>query len=246
MTSFKVFVEWCIHCARSVVRTVPSDPYACMPTVPIEDNVATASGTNNVECRVIKWQFSPRTCTIRDSTCHSKHAHVPTLFGWETEQASHFLFASTLQWGIILAKGTNCGHCLLQSKRASMTTCINGLDKIKSGYITPTSSGGQEWAELLHNPRALGGPQQRGQNQKWLHHACLLRSPKMGGKATQPRRSMPFSQLQKHVIGRSGRENLHLLSWALNKMLQSHCARLSQKIPHRDMLPNGWRWDSNR
>ena len=33
------------------------------------------------------------------------------------------------------------------------------------------------------------GPQQEGQNQKWLHHPCLLVGPKMGGNATQPLRS---------------------------------------------------------
>ena len=30
-------------------------------------------------------------------------------------------------------------------------------DKIKSGYLT--FSGGHKWAELLHNPCILGGPQ---------------------------------------------------------------------------------------
>ena len=32
----------------------------------------------------------------------------------------------------------------------------------------------------------LGVPNRRGQNQKWLHHPCLLGGPKMGGLATTP------------------------------------------------------------
>ena len=46
-------------------------------------------------------------------------------------------------------------------------------DKIKSGYITPTFSGARKWAEMLYNPSIPGGPQQRGQNQKWIHNPCL-------------------------------------------------------------------------
>ena len=45
--------------------------------------------------------------------------------------------------------------------------CYCKGDKIRSGYITPAFSGAQKWAELLHKPCVLRGPQQRGQNQKW-------------------------------------------------------------------------------
>ena len=37
----------------------------------------------------------------------------------------------------------------------------------------------QDWAEMLSNPCVLGGPQERGQNQKWVQHACLLGGPKL-------------------------------------------------------------------
>ena len=33
-------------------------------------------------------------------------------------------------------------------------------------YVTPAFSGAHKRAEVLHNPLILGGPQQRGQNQK--------------------------------------------------------------------------------
>ena len=42
-------------------------------------------------------------------------------------------------------------------------------DKIKSSYLTRACLGAHRWALLLHNPYVLGVPQQRGQNQKWLH-----------------------------------------------------------------------------
>ena len=42
-------------------------------------------------------------------------------------------------------------------------------DKIKSGYLTPAFSGAHKWAELLRNPCIVRDPQQRGQNQEWLH-----------------------------------------------------------------------------
>ena len=53
-------------------------------------------------------------------------------------------------------------------------------DKITSGYITPTFSGAQNWAEWLHNPYLFGGPQTWGQNEKWLHDPCLLGVPMVG------------------------------------------------------------------
>ena len=59
----------------------------------------------------------------------------------------------------------------------------NKGDKIRSGFPTPTFSGAHKRAELLHYPCILGGPQQRGQNQKWLPHPCLLVGPQGGGIA---------------------------------------------------------------
>ena len=41
--------------------------------------------------------------------------------------------------------------------------------KIRIGCLTPAFSGAHKWAGMLRNPRVLGGPQQRGQNQNWLH-----------------------------------------------------------------------------
>ena len=62
----------------------------------------------------------------------------------------------------------------------------NKGEKIRSDYITLALSGAQKWAELLRHPCVLGGPQKRGQNQKWLHHPCLLG---VGGIAMQSLRS---------------------------------------------------------
>ena len=62
----------------------------------------------------------------------------------------------------------------------------NKWDKIRSGYLTPAFLGTQKRAELLCNPWILGGPQQRGQKQKWLPHPCLPMGPQEGGIATQP------------------------------------------------------------
>ena len=44
-------------------------------------------------------------------------------------------------------------------------------------YLNPAFSGARKRAELLHNPYVLGGSQKGGQNQKWLHHPCLLGGP---------------------------------------------------------------------
>ena len=46
-------------------------------------------------------------------------------------------------------------------------------DKIRCGYTTLAFLGAQKWAELLHDPCVLRGPQQQGQNQKWLHNPSL-------------------------------------------------------------------------
>ena len=41
-------------------------------------------------------------------------------------------------------------------------------DKSRTGYLTPAFSGAQKWAELLWDACVLGGPETRGQKQKWL------------------------------------------------------------------------------
>ena len=47
-----------------------------------------------------------------------------------------------------------------------VTAAFSGVpqkgDKIRRGYITPAFSGAQKWAERLHNPCLLGGPQKKG------------------------------------------------------------------------------------
>ena len=54
-------------------------------------------------------------------------------------------------------------------------------DKIRGGYITPAFSGAHKWVGFLRQHDILGGPRKRGRNQKWLHHPCLLKGPKVGG-----------------------------------------------------------------
>ena len=59
------------------------------------------------------------------------------------------------------------------------------------GLRTPTYiAGAHKWAEMLHHPYILGGPQQRGQNQNWLPHSCFLGGPKEGGNATSTLRAL--------------------------------------------------------
>ena len=71
-----------------------------------------------------------------------------------------------------------------------MTPTFSGVDregdKIRSGYPTPAFSGAKTKEELLRNRYILGDPQQRGQNQKWLPHPCLLKGPQVGRIATSP------------------------------------------------------------
>ena len=61
-------------------------------------------------------------------------------------------------------------------RKCYITTAFSGVpnkgDKIRIG-------GAHKWAEMLHHPCILGGPQQRGQNQNW-------RGPQVGGNATSP------------------------------------------------------------
>ena len=59
-------------------------------------------------------------------------------------------------------------------------------DNIKSGYHTPAFSGAQKWVELVRNACILGGPQTRGQTQKWQPHPYLLEGPQLGRIATEP------------------------------------------------------------
>ena len=51
-STLKALAEWCFHCAPTVVPTVPRAPYPCMPTAPTDDEVATESGPNSVECQI--------------------------------------------------------------------------------------------------------------------------------------------------------------------------------------------------
>ena len=59
-------------------------------------------------------------------------------------------------------------------------------DKIRSGCLILAFWGAHKWAKVLCNLCILGGPQTRGQNQKWLPHPCLLGGPKEGQSAMQP------------------------------------------------------------
>ena len=60
-----------------------------------------------------------------------------------------------------------------RGRKCYVTLAFSGVpksgDKIKSGYLTLDFSGAHKWAELLCYPCIVGGPQQRGQNQKWPH-----------------------------------------------------------------------------
>ena len=49
-------------------------------------------------------------------------------------------------------------------------------DKIRSDFITHDFSGARTSAEL-RNRCVLGGHQNKGQNQKWLHNQWILRCP---------------------------------------------------------------------
>ena len=71
-----------------------------------------------------------------------------------------------------------------KSELAASTLPSRGPKRGQKCYVTPAFSGAEKRAEMLRNPCILGGPQQRGRNQKWLPHPCLLGGPKKGGSAT--------------------------------------------------------------
>ena len=77
-------------------------------------------------------------------------------------------------------------NCYVSS---AFSTVTKQGDKFKSGYLKAAFSGAHKWAELLHNPYVLTGPQTRGQIQKWLSHPCRLSGPQVGGIATQSLRA---------------------------------------------------------
>ena len=72
-----------------------------------------------------------------------------------------------------------------------MTPAFSGIpntkcgETIRSDYLTLAFAGAQKRAEVLRKPCILGDPQRqaRGENQRWLHHPCLLGGPKEGGIA---------------------------------------------------------------
>ena len=59
-------------------------------------------------------------------------------------------------------------------------------DKIRSGSLNSAFLGAHKRAKVLCNLCILGGPQTRGQNQKWLPHPCLLWGPQEAQSAMQP------------------------------------------------------------
>ena len=77
------------------------------------------------------------------------------------------------------------------------------MDKIRIGCLTPAFWEAHKWAEMLHHPCILGGPQQRGQNQSGptSGRKCYITpafsgvpnkgdkikgGPQVGGNATSP------------------------------------------------------------
>ena len=69
--------------------------------------------------------------------------------------------------------------------RGSPTPSVGRISELATSPLPsrgPTS--GRNF--LLRHPCILRGPQQRGENQKWLPQPCLLRGPKVGGIATSP------------------------------------------------------------
>ena len=80
-----------------------------------------------------------------------------------------------------------------RSRKCYITPAFSGVpikgDKIRSGYVTPAFPGAQKWAEVIHNPRVLGGrikgdkirsgyftPALSGAHEwaELLHNACIL------------------------------------------------------------------------
>ena len=94
-----------------------------------------------------------------------------------------------------------------------MAICINGLfkkEETRIGSLTPT----QKWAEMLHHPCILGGPQQGDKirircltpaflgaqkRAEMLHHPCILGGPQQGDKIRIGRLTPAFSGAQKRA-----------------------------------------------
>ena len=60
----------------------------------------------------------------------------------------------------------------------------NKGDKMTSGHLNIAFFGAHKRADMLRNPCILRGSQQRGQNETWLPHPCLLEAPKESKSAT--------------------------------------------------------------
>ena len=84
------------------------------------------------------------------------------------------------------SRGAKRGRNCYATRAFSRVPNTKRGDKFRSGHLTPALLGAQKRGKLLRNPSILGDPQQRGQNQKWLPHRCLLAGPIKGRIATQP------------------------------------------------------------
>ena len=73
-----------------------------------------------------------------------------------------------------------------RGRKCYATRAFSGVpnkgDKIRNGCLTLAFLGAHKRAEVLRNPCVFGGPQKRGQNQKWLPHPYLLGGPQEGKK----------------------------------------------------------------
>ena len=66
----------------------------------------------------------------------------------------------------------------ISGRKGYMTPAFSGVPKVKEDKIR--IGGAHKWAEMLHHPCNLGGPQSQGrQNQNWW-------GPQVGGNATSP------------------------------------------------------------
>ena len=114
--------------------------------------------------------------------------------------AHHLVYApcyvTTANLGVVPRATANPSHATARYARCggqpphrpfNNTTLAVAVDHLVGappwlGYLTPAFSGAHMLAELLRNPCVLGGPQTRGQHQKWLHHPCLFGGPTSGRK----------------------------------------------------------------
>ena len=137
-----------------------------------------------------------------------------------------------------------CHLCILRNPQTKG-------DKIRSGYQKRNEDcpsflngtgrlGPKRGRKCYITPAFSGIPQQRGTNQNWLPHHCLLGGPKEGRNATPPLHSRGYptkgtkSNLKTNARGNNDASSISKYGGIL--ALHAHCALLLDYVPPKEPL----------